>query len=219
MPKPFEITHPRINGYLRALEPRRHPAGEGRHPVLRAMEARAEKHDFPIIGPLVGSVLYQLARAIGARRVFELGSGYGYTAVWFARAVGPRGLVVMTEGDPVNSRLAMRYLRRARLAARVRPMVGDALELLARERGTFDIILSDIDKHQYPEVFPLARRKLRRGGLLITDNMLWGGDVLRPRPDRATRGILELTRLLYTSREFYTTLLPIRDGVTVSLKL
>jgi predicted O-methyltransferase YrrM len=209
---PFPITNPRIEGYLRAVQTRRLP-------VLKAMEERAKSHGFPIIGPLVGPVLYQLARMIGARRIFELGSGYGYSAVWFAQAVGPKGLVVMTEGNPENSALAMRYLRRARLAGRVRPLVGDALDLLRAERGTFDVILNDIDKEHYPEVLPLARGKLRRGGLLVSDNMLWGGDVMRPRPDRSTRGILELTRALYRAPDFFTTLLPIRDGITVSLRL
>lgn len=208
----FVITNPKIESYIGSL-PRR------RHPVLRRMETYARKNGFPIIGPLVGPVLFQLARLIGARRVFELGSGFGYSAVWFAQAVGPNGLVIMTEGNEENSRRAMRYLADARLASRIRPLVGDALTHLARERGTFDVILNDIDKHAYPEVLPLARRKLRKGGLLITDNMLWGGDVLGARPDRSTRGILELTRALYRAPDFFTTLLPIRDGVTISLKL
>jgi predicted O-methyltransferase YrrM len=208
----FSITNPKIESYIGSL-PRR------RHPVFSRMEAFARKNGFPIIGPLVGPVLFQLARLIGARRVFELGSGFGYSAAWFAQAVGPRGLVVMTEGNAENSRRAMRYLASARLASRVRPLVGDALGHLARERGTFDIILNDIDKHSYPEVLPLARKKLRRGGILITDNMLWGGDVLDARPDRSTRGIVELTQALYRAPDFFTTLLPIRDGVTVSLKL
>jgi len=212
MPRPFTITNPEISEYLRSIQTRRHP-------VLRPMEAYAEKHGFPIIGPLVGPILYQLARMIGARKVFELGSGFGYSAVWFSQAVGPRGKVIMTEGNPENSARAMRYLRKARLAARVKPLVGDALPFLAKERGTFDVILNDIDKWQYPEVFPVARKKLRRGGLLISDNMLWSGKVLRGKPDRDTRGILGLTRLLYASPDFFTVLLPVRDGVTVSLKL
>ncbi len=135
----FAITNPRINEYLLKIQ-------HDRHPILRPMEAYAERHGFPIIGPLVGRVLYQLARSIGARRVFELGSGYGYTAVWFALAVGSNGRVVMTEGDPKNSKRAMRYLKRARLAGRVTTLVGDALGHLERERGTFDVILNDIDK-------------------------------------------------------------------------
>ena len=212
MSVPFPITNPKIDRYLRSIQTRRHP-------VLRSMEAYAERNGFPIIGPLVGPVLFQLARMIRARRVFELGSGYGYSAVWFAQAVGPKGLVVMTEGNPANSRLAMKYLKSARLAARVRPLVGDGLDLLSSERGTFDVILNDIDKDQYPRVLPLARKRLRRGGLLISDNMLWGGRVMRTRPDRRTRGIIELTRALYRAPDFFTTLLPIRDGVTVSLKL
>jgi caffeoyl-CoA O-methyltransferase len=212
MARPFPISNPDIDAYLRKIQTRRNP-------VLAPMEAYAEKHGFPIIGPLVGPILFQLARMIGARRVFELGSGFGYSAVWFSQAVGPRGRVVMTEGDPVNSDLAMRYLRRARLAARVTPRVGDALTMLAKEKGKFDVILNDIDKWQYPEVLPLARKKLRRGGLLITDNMLWSGRVLKKNPDRNTRGILGLTRLLYSAPDFFTVLLPVRDGVTVSLKL
>ena len=212
MSEPFRITNPKINEYLRSIQTRRLP-------VLRSMEAYAARRDFPIIGPIVGPVLYQAARSIGARRVFELGSGYGYSAVWFAQAVGAKGLVVMTEGNAANSRRAMRYLKRARLASRVKPLVGDALELLAREPGSFDVILNDIDKRDYPAVLPLARKKLRRGGLLISDNMLWGGDVLRARPDRDTRGIIELTRALFRAPDFFTTLIPIRDGVTISLKL
>ncbi|HLQ66400.1 MAG TPA: O-methyltransferase [Candidatus Limnocylindrales bacterium] len=212
MARSFSITHPAINEYLRSVQTRRHP-------ILRPMEAYAEKHGFPIIGPLVGPILYQLATMIRARRVFELGSGYGYSAVWFSQAVGPRGKVIMTEGDAGNSARAMRYLKRARLASRVKPLVGDALSLLRAERGTFDVILNDIDKWQYPEAFPIVRKKLRRGGLFITDNMLWSGRVLEKRPDRNTRGILALTRLLYAASDFFTVLLPVRDGVTVSLKL
>ena len=154
-------------------------------------------------------------------RLARMGDGEkrSLSAVWFALAVGSNGRVVMTEGDPKNSKRAMRYLKRARLAARVTPLVGDALGHLERERGAFDVILNDIDKWQYPEVLPIARKKLRKGGLLITDNMLWSGRVLRKRADRNSRGVQELTRLLYRAPDFYTTLLPIRDGVTVSLKL
>lgn len=212
MSRSIRITHPGVEEYLRRMQ--RRP-----DPVLRAMETRAKRHGFPIIGPLVGPLLFALARASGACRVFELGSGFGYSALWFARAVGPRGLVVMAEGDPANSRRAMRYLARAGLHRRVRPMVGDALSLLARERGSFDIILNDIDKHQYPEVIPLARKKLRRGGLLVTDNVLWGGDVLRPARDRSTRGIVLFTRRILASPHFHTVLLPVRDGVAVSVRL
>lgn len=206
------ITNPGIADYLLKIQTRRHP-------VLRPMEAYAAQHGFPIIGPLVGPILYQLARMIGAKRVFELGSGYGYSAVWFSQAVGPRGRVFMTEGDAENSARAMRYLTRARLASRVTPLVGDALTLLARERGPFDVILNDIDKWQYPEALPLVRKKLRRGGLFITDNMLWSGRVLGKAADANTRGIVKLTKMLYAAPDFFTVLLPVRDGVSVSLKL
>ncbi|MFQ5701342.1 MAG: O-methyltransferase, partial [Acidobacteriota bacterium] len=132
--------------------------------------------------------------------------------------------VVHTDTSAENSRMAGELLARAGLAERVRFEVGDAREILQRAitRGDgvpFDIVFNDIDKSQYPDVLPLARRALRPGGLLICDNMLWFGRVLRPEPDdAATQGVLALTRSLQTATDFVTTLVPIRDGVTISAR-
>ena len=208
----MDIVHPRIDAYLRSLTPR--PDA-----VREEMERIAEAQRFPIIGPAVGQHCYVLARALGAKRVFECGSGFGYSTWWFANAVGEGGEVHHTDGSLGNSSQARDFLTRAGLAARVRFHVGDAREILARTQGPFDIIFNDIDKEGYPEVFPLVREKLRVGGLFITDNMLWFGRVLQPGEDADTKGIQELTRLLTEADDFVTTLVPIRDGVTVSLKI
>jgi len=186
--------------------------------VLVAMERLAAERSFPIVGPQVGGLLFVLARAVGARRVLELGSGFGYSAYWFARAVGPDGEVVLTEGDARRAAEARDFLARGGFAERTRVEVGDALQLAQRFEGPFDIVFNDVDKERYPEVPRLAGRLLRPGGLFVSDNMLWSGDVLDPATERAsTRGVQELTRLLYGSAEFDTTLVPLRDGVTVSV--
>lgn len=216
----MEILAPGIEQYLRKFL-------SAADPVREEMEHLAAERDFPIIGPLVGSLCGILARMIGAQRVFEMGSGFGYSTYWFAREVGPSGAVVHTEGSAQNSALAKQYLSRAGLADRVRFEVGDAREILAREIARremipLDILFNDIDKEQYPDVLPLAREALRPGGLLICDNMLWFGRVLegdaRGPADATTRGILELSRQLQQAEDFVTTLIPIRDGVSVSLR-
>ncbi len=212
----MDLIPPGIESWMKDLLP-------GADPVRREMEALGAERNFPIIGPLVGNLCMVLARAIRAGTVFEMGSGFGYSTLWFARAVGPAGRVVHTDGSEENSRLARGFLAQAGLADRVRFEVGDARDILRRacDRGEcfVDIVFNDIDKDQYPDVLPLARRALRPGGLLICDNMIWSGRVLQPESaDAATRGILEMNRLLKEAADFDTTLVPIRDGVTVSLR-
>src|SRR5262245_30491052 len=208
----MDIIHPRIDEYLRNLTP---PPD----PVREEMERLGEAQRFPIIGPAVGQLCYVLARAIQAKRVFECGSGFGYSTWWFANAVGEGGQVVHTEGSLGNSMQARDFLTRAGLVSRVRFEVGDARETLRKTPGPFDIIFNDIDKDGYPDVFPMVREKLRVGGLFICDNMLWFGRVLAPAEDPDTQGIQELTRNLREATDFVTTLAPIRDGVTISLRV
>jgi caffeoyl-CoA O-methyltransferase len=206
----MDIVDPAIERYL-------HELANPRDPILREMEVLAAERSFPIVGPAVGRLLFVLARAIRARRVIELGSGFGYSAYWFARAVGPDSTVILTEGDPGRASQAANFLKRGGLDDRVRIEVGDGLEIIDRIGGEFDIVFNDIDKKDYPRVLDKAAAALRPGGLLICDNMLWFGSVIDDTADEpSARGVKELTRLLYASEEFDTVLIPIRDGVTVS---
>jgi predicted O-methyltransferase YrrM len=156
---------------------------------------------------------------IQAKHIFEMGSAIGYSTIWWARAVGDGGRVFYTDGNRKNADEARGYFERAGVAAQITIRVGDALELLSEQNGEFDIIFNDIDKEDYPRAFRLAIPRLRKGGLFVTDNVLWSGKVAEKNPAEAsTRAILEFNRLLFASPELFTTILPIRDGVAVAIK-
>ena len=214
----MDITHPAVEDYIRELLARHD------EPVLLEMEAEGKERGFPIVGRMVGVVLEILARGIGARRVFELGSGYGYSAYWFARAAGPDGDVHLTDGDPDNDQKAMDYLRRAGLDKPIRFHVGDAVTSLNATEGLFDIVYCDIDKHGYPAAWRAARDRIRVGGLYICDNTLWSGRVTEgfaeedQRPEWTT-AIDEMNRAVAADADYLATILPIRDGVLVALRL
>jgi predicted O-methyltransferase YrrM len=206
-----DIIDPAIDLYL-------HELASPDDPVLREMELLGAERSFPIIGPQVGQLLYILAGATSARRIIELGSGFGYSAYWFAKAVGAEGEVILTELSAERAAEAQEFLERGGLADRVHIEVGDGLEIIDRVGGEFDIVFNDIDKESYPQVLDKAAAALRPGGMLISDNMLWFGTVLDSEPAEAsTRGIKELTRLLHESPDFRTVLIPLRDGVSVSI--
>jgi caffeoyl-CoA O-methyltransferase len=209
-----QIVNPEIESYLRKL----YDDGD---PVRREMEALAEKKGFPIVGPLVGRELSLLTRGIGARRVFELGSGYGYSALFFAKAVGPEGTVHCTDTSEENVRLAADFLGRAGVFSRVTYHQEEATAALRRVGGIWDIVYNDIDKDGYPDTVDLAYEHLRPGGLFITDNVLWSGRVLPGANDRAasTQGVIEFTRRLFAHRGFLTSINPTRDGVAVALRV
>ena len=190
-----------------------------RDAVFKEMEAQALKRDVPIVGPAVGRVLYQYARLIKARKVFELGSAIGYSTLWWAHAVGEGGEVFYTDGDPKKAEEARGYFQQAGVAGRIHVGVGDALEQLSAQKQEFDIIFNDVDKQYYPAVLDLVPSRLRRGGLLITDNALWSGRVTEANPqEETTRAIKEFNQRLYAMKDFFTTILPLRDGVAVAVK-
>ena len=191
-----------------------------RDAVLDEMEKYAEEHRVPIIGPAVARLLALFAQVSGAKRVFEMGSAIGYSTIWLARAAGPKGKVHYTDGDPANAKRAREYFRKAGVAKRIHVGVGDALELLKKAPGKFDLIFNDVDKHQYPAALKVALPKLKKGGLFITDNTLWSGRAARPAAadDKNTQGVQEFNRLVYASKELYPVLIPLRDGVTVCRK-
>jgi caffeoyl-CoA O-methyltransferase len=191
-----------------------------RDAVISEMEAYAAEHRVPIIGPAVARLLSLFAQVSGAKRIFEMGSAIGYSTIWLARAAGPKGKVFYTDGDPANAERAREYFRRAGVAKRINVQVGDALELLKKTPGKFDLIFNDVDKRQYPDALRVALPKLKRGGLFITDNTLWSGKAARPAApgDAATLGVQEFNRLVYASKDLYPVLIPLRDGVTVCRK-
>lgn len=205
------ITVPEVEDYLYDVLP---PRDE----VLTEMEEDAAKNDYAIVGPAVARVLYQLAVISGAKRVFEMGSAIGYSTIWWARGVGEGGKVIYTDGDPKRADKARRYFERAGVSKRIVVRVGDALEILSEEKEPYDIIFNDVDKTDYPRVFRLALPKLKSGGLFVADNVLWSGKLRKPNPDDKTRAILEFNRLIVESKDLFTTILPIRDGLAVCIK-
>ncbi len=210
-----------VENYLYAMLP-------PREPVLQEMELQAKQRDIPIVGPAVGRLFYQYAKLINAKTVFEMGSAIGYSTIWWAKAVGEGGKVHYTDGSRKNAEEARSYFAQAGVADRIEVHVGDALELLSERKEQFDILFSDVDKHDYPRVFNMAAPRVRQGGLFLTDNTLWSGrvayaagnpDLPKPEPDKYTEGVVELNRLLYASTDWYTTILPLRDGVAVAMRL
>jgi predicted O-methyltransferase YrrM len=192
-----------------------------RDAIVAEIEEYAAQNRVPIIGPAVARMMALFVQVSGAKRIFEMGSAIGYSTIWLARAAGARGKVIYTDGDPENARQAKDYFRRAGVAKRIELRVGNAMELLKKTPGKFDLIFNDVDKHQYPDALHAAMPKLRRGGLFITDNTLWSGKAARPASpdDLNTLGVQELNRLVYASKELFPVLIPLRDGVTVCRKL
>jgi caffeoyl-CoA O-methyltransferase len=208
----MQITDPKINDYIHALIP-------PRDPVLAEMESYAIESDFPIIGPLVGPFLRQLAAVIGARMIFEMGSGYGYSAYWFAGGMKDGGRIICTDRSEINREKALRYLARGGFKSLVDFKVGDAVEIISQFDGPFDIIFNDIDKKDYPRAFDLAIPRLRSGGIFITDNVLWSGRILNKKLDPTARAILEFNRKLFENKDLLSSIIPIRDGLALAVKI
>jgi caffeoyl-CoA O-methyltransferase len=209
-----ELLAPEVGAYLDGLVP-------SRPPEMLAMEAYAERTRFPIIGPATGALCHQLARMIGARKVFELGSGFGYSTAWFCRAVREAGggEVHHTVWDEDLSAEAREHLEALGYDDLVRYHVGEAVGTLAEIDDTFDLIFLDIDKEGYPAALPVIADRLRSGGLLLVDNALWSGRVLDEDDDSpATEGVREMTRMLTTDERWLVSVAPIRDGLLIALR-
>jgi caffeoyl-CoA O-methyltransferase len=207
------LVSPELDRYILDLIPERDP-------VILEMEAVARERDVPIVGPAVATLLATLAEEIGALRICELGSAIGYSTAFFARAVGAGGKVVYTDGCEKNASEASGYLERLGLRDRVEVKVGVAVELLESTTGEFDVIFLDIDKDGYPRALEAAAPRVRRGGFLLADNVLWSGRVVDPaQGDKATEGIREFNRRLFARRDFRSVIVPLRDGVAIARKL
>lgn len=208
------VSYAKVQEYLNSLVPRRDPE-------LAAMERFAARTGFPIIGPVAGYYCYQVARMIGAQSVFEMGSGYGYSTAWFAKAVKENGggEVHHVVWDDKLSQRAVGHLSRLGLGELVKFHVAEAVERLRQMPGPFDLIFNDIEKQDYPASLPAIKEKLRPGGVLIIDNMLWSGRIF-DRGDRttATQGIREFTKAVTTDPDWVVTLAPLRDGMIIAYR-
>ena len=208
-----EVLDRQLADYLDALVP-------PRPPELQEMERYAAEHDFPIVGPACAHICYQITRMVGARRVFELGSGYGYSTAFFARGVKENGggEVHHVVWDEKLSQKARGHLAALGLDDVIRYHVAEAVATLRQTPGPFDLIFNDITKKDYPASLPVIAGKLRPGGVLIVDNMLWSRRIFDEKEQSAdANGVRELTRLLQQPG-WITSLLPIRDGLLVALK-
>ena len=208
---PGKILNSNVEKYLESLLPKRDA-------VLTEMERYAKKHDVPIIGPACGRLLYLVAQLSGAKRIFEMGSAIGYSTIWLARAAGPGAEIYYTDGNAENAKMAGQHFARASVSDRIQILVGDALALLDEISGPFDLIFIDVNKDQYPEALQKAVPRLKSGGVLVTDNVLWSGRVTAKAKDIRTRSIQKFNRMVYSSEELFPVIVPLRDGVVVCRK-
>jgi predicted O-methyltransferase YrrM len=207
-------VHPAIEQYMRGL------LAQSDNEVLIEMEALAESNNFPIVGRLVGVFLETMTKSINAQRVFEFGSGYGYSAYWFAKAVGATGQVICSESDLLNKEKAEQYLTQLGLLDRVDFRTGMAQDIFAQTEGLFDVCYNDADKGDYPEIWLQAKDRVREGGLYIADNVLWRGRVAVEQFTDTFQGWTEAIRehnaLIFNDPDFDSFINPTRDGVLVA---
>ena len=213
-PKVLAPVHPAIETYMRDL------LDPTDHPVILEMEALAQKNNFPIVGRLAGVFIETMVKMINAKRVFEFGSGYGYSAYWFAKAVGANGQVICSEADLLNQQKAEHYLSAAGLWDRIDFRADIAQAVFAETTGLFDICYNDVDKGDYPEVWLMAKDRVRPGGLYIADNVLWRGRVAVDQYSDVFKGwteaIREHNRLIFNDPDFDAFINPTRDGLLVA---
>ncbi len=213
----------RLEDFLEAMAP-------PHDPIQQEMAERADEEGFPIIGRAAGGVLRQLAMASDAQRIFEFGSGYGYSATWFAPALPEDGTIVLTEEDPEELELAETYLERAGQAGKIKLEAGNALETIEEYEDPFDVVLIDVAKRQYPEAYERVRDKLAPGSVVIADNALMAGtldtdgivnaivdDEADPALDESSDGIRRYLQRVRGDDALVTTVLPVGSGLAVSV--
>jgi caffeoyl-CoA O-methyltransferase len=205
------IVHSETQSYLGSLL-------GAEDPLLDIMEGYASQRGFPLIGRQSGRWLELLTRLIGGRRVFELGSGWGYSAFFFARAVGEAGQVVGTELEFHELEAHARLYAGHDLQGRIHLQQGDAIELFRQSAAPWDVVFLDLHKEQYPLALALAAERLRPGGLLLADNVLWGGRTARPPEsgDQATLALQRFNREIAQDPRWEALILPVGDGLTVA---
>lgn len=214
----IKIVAPEIERYLNKVHT---PTDD---PVLLEMESYAKENNFPIIGRLAGAFVEVMALSIGARRIFEFGSGFGYSAFWFSRAVGESGQVICTDGKEENVKRAKKYLEPTGRWPRIEYHAGWAQNVFKKQDGQFDLIFNDVDKEDYPEVWEMAKKKISRGGLYIADNCLWDGRVTQDIvtddvAEGCTEAIKDHNNRIANDPDFRFFVNPVRDGLIVAYRL
>lgn len=212
-----DITNPDIENYIHEMSNSNVNVPESA--IFERMHEYARNNRFPIIGPLAGRVLRQLAMITNAKSVLELGSGYGYSALWFAGGMADNGKIICTDISEKNRDLAIQHFGKTPFLKMLDYRIGDALEIARGLSGPFDIILNDIEKEQYPEAFEIAVPLLRPGGIFITDNVLWSGRILDRNPNQSAKAVLEFNRRLFNSPDILSSIIPIRDGLGLAVKI
>ncbi len=182
------------------------------------MEEEADTGAVPIIGPLVGRFLYNLAKSSQSKNVLEIGTAIGYSGIWLGRAVAPKGSVTTIDMDPERVKIAKRNISEAKLDKTIKVLEGNVLKILPTLKGEYDLIFLDSDKDVYVEAFKMGVKKLRKGGLFVADNTLWGGDVAKGGKSDLTQTMIKFNKEVFGYPNLSTTILPLRDGVLVSLK-
>lgn len=208
----MNIVQPDIEKYLFSFVPEDNE-------TLKEMHELGAKTGFPIVGPLVGRLLFQLAVMTGARAVLEMGSGFGYSAYWFLQGIPEGGKIILTDMEKANLNRAKAFLEPHAAGKEIVLEKGDAVSVIEKYEGPFDIIFMDIDKEQYPDGFQKAFPKLKKGGLFICDNILWSGRVTGDDASAETLGIKKFTEMIFSHPSCISTIIPLRDGVSVSVKL
>ena len=211
------LTAPPVAAYLAGLT--RAP-----HPVLDRIRDEGHASGVAVVDPLTGAFLHAMTRVIGATRVLEIGTAIGYSTVWMATALPATGLLVTLERDHARATTARGYIRDAGVDDRVNVMIGEADRYLHKLAGPFDLIFQDGDKALYGPMLDALVALLRPGGLLVTDNVLWGGEVVpgyieapRERTDD-TVAIAAYNEQLAADPRLSTTWLPVGDGVAMAIR-
>lgn len=199
--------------------------------TLREMDEYAREEGFPHVGPEVGTFLRFVARLADAERIFEFGSGYGYSAYWFANALPADGEIVLTEVDGDELELAREYMTAGGYDAQARYELGDALETIDDYEGPFDAVLIDHQKHRYADAFEAVRSKVPVGGVVVADNAITAGPIEfekllaiaeGERPDDVnehTQGIADYLERVTADPAFETIVLPLGEGIAVSYRV
>ena len=212
-----------IEGYLANLN-------RGTDALLRDIARNGVERKLPLVDAEVGALLRVLATAVGARKILEIGTAVGYSGIWLAGALPPDGMLMTIEMDPERGREAQENFKTAGLASRVSVVMGDAQRMIAKVAGPFDLIFQDGDKKLYVPMLERLVALLRPGGLLVTDNVLWDGKVVpgftagsamasaERADDESTRAIAEYNERVATHPALLTTIVPLRDGVSISVK-